>query len=282
MQMTCKVPVLNLGAVVEQTGVQGHTLRAWERRYGLPQPGRSGGGHRLYSRRDVDIIRWLSDRLDEGLSISRAVVVWKQLLAAGQDPLRPAPTTAPPVPPAGATLGALRRAWVESCLAFDEVLADQTVLEAFALLDPETVIGGVLQQGLSQIGELWYAGKASVQQEHLATELAVRRVESLIAAVPPPSRPGLIVTASPPEEFHSFSLLLVALLLRRRGWNVLHLGADVPLARLEQTRAAQRPDLVISAAQQLPTAATMLEMARRLHSQGIAMAYGGWVFNHIP
>jgi len=280
--MDYQTPLFNVRAVVEKTGVQSHTLRAWERRYGLPHPGRSEGGHRLYSKRDLDIIGWLLDRLGEGLSIGRAVELWKHLLLAGQEPTRPVSALARPASAAGDTIYELRWAWVEACLAFDEARADRAILEALALFDPETAISGVMQEGLSQIGDLWYAGGASAQQEHLATELAIRRVESLLAASPQPSRPGRILTACPPEELHSFSLLLVAFLLRRRGWNVIHLGSDVPLARLEDVIALRRPDLVVSAAQQLPTAATLLEMATYLRGQGVAMAYGGWVFNRLP
>jgi hypothetical protein len=39
----------NLKAVIRQTALKPDTLRAWERRYGLPTPERSEGGHRLYS-----------------------------------------------------------------------------------------------------------------------------------------------------------------------------------------------------------------------------------------
>jgi hypothetical protein len=56
------------------------------------------------------------DRQEEGLSIGRAVEMWKQLEAAGQDPLRPAPSPEPPVPLAGATVESLRQAWLEACL----------------------------------------------------------------------------------------------------------------------------------------------------------------------
>ena len=82
------VPTYNLKAVVKETGVQPDTLRAWERRYGLPDPGRSAGGHRLYSRRDIETVKWLASRAAEGLSISHAAELWKRMLAAGRDPLR--------------------------------------------------------------------------------------------------------------------------------------------------------------------------------------------------
>src|SRR4030042_4721348 len=58
----------NVKAVVRETGLKPDTLRAWERRYRLPRPERTAGGHRLYSQRDIDCLRWLAARQTEGLS----------------------------------------------------------------------------------------------------------------------------------------------------------------------------------------------------------------------
>src|SRR6476661_3974138 len=66
-------PIYNTRAVVRRTGVPADTFRAWERRYGVPSPQRTAGGHRLYSDRDIAIIRWLRDRTAEGINISHAV-----------------------------------------------------------------------------------------------------------------------------------------------------------------------------------------------------------------
>src|SRR5687768_5866252 len=74
-------PVFNTKAVARETGVPADTFRAWERRYGVPHPQRTDGGHRLYSDRDIAIIRWLRDRTAEGMNISQAV----QLLRSTTD-----------------------------------------------------------------------------------------------------------------------------------------------------------------------------------------------------
>ncbi len=71
------LPIFNLKAVVKETGIKPDTLRAWERRYGMPAPQRTTGGHRLYSQRDVDLLHWLLARQAEGMSISRAVEMWE-------------------------------------------------------------------------------------------------------------------------------------------------------------------------------------------------------------
>src|ERR671929_2299579 len=68
-------PIFNTKAVARETGVPADTFRAWERRYGVPRPQRTPGGHRLYSERDIAIIRWLRDRTDEGMNISHAVML---------------------------------------------------------------------------------------------------------------------------------------------------------------------------------------------------------------
>ena len=41
--------VLRIGELSKRAGVSPELLRAWERRYGLLRPTRSGGGLRLYS-----------------------------------------------------------------------------------------------------------------------------------------------------------------------------------------------------------------------------------------
>jgi CheY-like chemotaxis protein len=47
-------------------------LRAWEERYGVVVPTRSAGGHRLYSRDQVEQLRYLQNLMDSGLHAAEA------------------------------------------------------------------------------------------------------------------------------------------------------------------------------------------------------------------
>jgi DNA-binding transcriptional MerR regulator len=283
-----KTPAYNLKVVIRETGLKPDTLRAWERRYGLPNPRRSSGGHRLYSQYDIETIKWLIERQNEGLRINRAVQLWQSFEEQGQDPLQMMPSagtrqTAPGGELlSGVTLDDFRKQWIEACLAFDEVRAENLLAQAFARYPLETVCLKVLRQGLSEIGELWYTGESSVQQEHFASSLAIRRLNALLAAAPIPSRRGKILTAAPPGEDHIFSLILVTLFLRLRGWEVVYLGANVPLDKLDATIRVSRPDLVISVAHQLFTAANLFEVAMYLQAEKVPIAYGGLIFNLLP
>jgi DNA-binding transcriptional MerR regulator len=52
-----KKPLFNLSMVLQETGIKADTLRAWERRYQLPAPSRTEGGHRLFSAYDIETIK---------------------------------------------------------------------------------------------------------------------------------------------------------------------------------------------------------------------------------
>ena len=284
--MVSTTPAFNLKVVLKETGIAADTLRAWERRYGLPMPQRSAGGHRLYSQRDIETIKWLMKRQSEGLSISRAVDLWNEQLASGTDPLAglgPSTLASSMMPiqyqAPDTTLDALRAQWIESCLSFSESNAEQTLNQAFSMFPVEAVCLDLLQRGMSEIGERWYENRASVQQEHFASGLAMRRLDALLSASPVPTRNQTVLVGCPPDEWHTFTLLLLALLLRRRGWNVIYLGANVPAEQFATTVKDIKANLVVLVAQQLITAGTLQQTALTLSSQNIPVAFGGRIFN---
>jgi DNA-binding transcriptional MerR regulator len=281
-------PTLNMSAVVRATGVQPDTLRAWERRYGLPLPERSDGGHRLYSRRDVEIVKWLVDRQDEGLRISQAVELWQTLESEGRDPLHHPRYAGDEIPLADIEVAPrmaitqLKDSWIDACLAYDEIHGENILAQAFALYPPEAVCSHLLIPALAEIGQGWYRHEVSVQQEHFASELAVRRVEALLTASPSPTRSGRIVVACPPHERHRFPPLTVTFLLRRAGWETLYMGEDVPLDHLEEVFISTHPALTVLTAQTLHTAADLLDMALFLRERGRRIAFGGLIFARVP
>jgi DNA-binding transcriptional MerR regulator len=59
--------VYSIGAVVKMLGVPAQTLRSWEDRYHQIVPARSAGGQRLYSRDQVDQLRFIVGELDRGM-----------------------------------------------------------------------------------------------------------------------------------------------------------------------------------------------------------------------
>ncbi len=288
--MYSTTPTFNLKVVLKETGLAADTLRAWERRYGLPSPNRTAGGHRLYSQRDIETIKWLMKRQSEGLSISRAVDLWNEETASGMDPLAgsgqqtaltslamPIQYQAPDT-----TADTLRTRWIEACMEFNESAAENVLNQAFSMFPVEIVCLEVLQKGMSEIGERWYQNEANVQQEHFASALAMRRLDALLSASPAPTRNQTVVVGCPADEWHTLTPLLLSLLLRRRGLNVIYLGANVPSEQFTNTVQDLHASLVILVAQQLITAATLQRTALVFSSQKIPTAFGGRIFSIHP
>jgi len=280
-----KTPLYNLKVVLKETGLKADVVRAWEHRYDVPRPQRSAGGHRIYSDYDIATLKWLKNRQREGLSISRAVKLWKDTLADGKDPLgvvTPDRVFLPLSPNVAGTIEDLSRQWLEGCLSFDSIKAEQALNQAFTLYPVEKVCTAILQRGLHMIGEQWYLGSATVQQEHYASSLAVRRIETLINDTPRATRRQTILVGCPRGETHTFPALLLSLFLCREGLPVVYLGADIPMEQMDAALATIHPNLIILAAQRLVTAAHLREAADTLQERGIPLAYGGLIFNQHP
>jgi DNA-binding transcriptional MerR regulator len=285
-----KNPAYNLKAVLQETNIAADTLRAWERRYGLPMPQRTTGGHRLYSQYDIETIKWLLARQTEGLSISRAVDLWNEHNASGMDPLAgfissilSAAQTTPAIYVSPDTnLDYLRAQWIAACMKFSESNSEQVLNQAFSMFPVESVCMEVLQKGMAEIGNLWYEKKSSVQQEHFASGLAMRRLDSLLSASPAPTRNQTVIVGCPPNEWHTFTPLLLSLLLRRRGLNVIYLGANVPADYFEETVSTVRANLVILVAQTLISAAALQLTAFIFAKQRLSVSFGGRIFNTQP
>jgi len=65
-------PVYSISAVARMLGVPSATLRTWEDRYALVVPERNSGGQRLFSRAQVEQLRFVKLRVADGMSASDA------------------------------------------------------------------------------------------------------------------------------------------------------------------------------------------------------------------
>lgn len=140
-----KKPRYNLNLVLQETGIKADTLRAWERRYQLPSPERSEGGHRLFSDFDIATVKWLLSKQNEGIRISQAVDLWRQIEEEGQNPLEilipRREQTAPSITSDqnNRTLTELQSDWVAACLEFNQTKAEHVIARAFAQFPLEMV-----------------------------------------------------------------------------------------------------------------------------------------------
>ncbi len=89
--MVGSTPVYSIGTVAETLGIPASTLRTWEDRYGLVVPTRSEGGHRLYSRQDLERLRFIAGHLAEGMQPGEAHRLLADQVRAGSSLTEAAP-----------------------------------------------------------------------------------------------------------------------------------------------------------------------------------------------
>ncbi len=228
-------PKYTVGTAARLVGVRAATLRAWERRYGFPAPARSAGRYRLFSDLDLAWVQWVRDRIREGIRPAQAVRLALRRRQAGM----------PPAPGVGSSPEGLREELLTALMAFDDGRATELMKRARARLSPLKALRHVLLPVVAEIGAEWEAGRATVSQEHFASQFALRYLAQLLHG---PQHPGpAVLCACAPGEQHQLGLMYVAAEARAAGWQVIYLGADTPTLDVLHTTQRLRPRAVVVA-----------------------------------
>lgn len=288
-------PLYNIGVVTRMTGISKATLRAWERRYGFPDSERTSGGHRLYSERDIIQLRWVKNRIDQGMQTAQAIraLHHQESLAKVEGDLSRPTSEEPPVvsmPELDSSTNPLmlvyQKRLLQAFLEKDIEEADQIIGEALATTIPETLILEVLAPTMAHIGHSWEHENLSIAVEHLATNFVRNRLMQWMLTSPPPRTGKPIVMACGPGEWHEMSLLIMATLLRRRRWPIAYLGQSMPLEDLSHFINEIKPALIVLVAMTEGTAVGLRDWPKWLPDAAQTgrpmISYGGRIFVENP
>ena len=280
-------PLYNIGVVARMTSIPMATLRIWERRYNFPQSGRTAGGHRLYSEKQVMQLRWVKARTDEGMQTGQAIRALQHMEREGRLPDVPLTATVPMRQKGSeATLTALKDRLTQTLLAHDVDKADQVLGEAMALHPLDNLILDVIVPTLADIGQGWLDGQITVATEHLATNYVRHRLLMWMHTGPTPYPVRPTVLACAPDELHEGSLLILGALLRRKRWPVAYLGQSVPLPDLGNLIKDMHPPAVVLVAMTEASAQALVEWPRWLpgvlEARRPMMTFGGRIFTEQP
>ncbi len=234
-----------IGVVARRTGLSPNLLRAWERRYGAIEPGRTDTRRRLYSDLDIARLGLMRQAVSAGrrisdvarLSLAELEALIREDREAGRLTL---PGAGPGAGAAGAAgRGALSPAVLENpdlllreCLAavaeLDRDRLERLLREGVVSLGRGRLRAEVLAPLMREIGERWQDGRLRIVHEHLASVV----VRGVLADLPdhgalPPAAPRLLVT-TPSGQLHEFGALLAAAAASDHGWEVAYLGPNLP------------------------------------------------------
>lgn len=208
-----------MAAVSRETGITQHTLRAWERRFGIPEPRRLPSGHRRFTSEQVAFLRLVARLLDQGHRISDVIALPSTQLESLLAGRRTAPNSG--------------NGWVADVLQrtrdFDhEGIAGMLQREA-SRLGAREFLRRRLEPLLGEIGAAWSENRLDIRHEHFLSEILQDTLRAMRAALEIGTVAPPLLLATLPGELHSLGLHMAALTAAGLGRSVALLGVDTPV-----------------------------------------------------
>ncbi len=222
--------------VAERTGLTPATLRAWARRYGVVDPGRSDGGQRLYSDGDVERLVLLRRVTEAGRAISSVAELSTRRLEgmAAEDEAaraaRPDPSATPAVP-ASAALGLA----LQTVERLDPKGLERLLRREVVLMGGEAFLDDLVTPLLYEIGVRWRSGSLRPAHEHAAVAVIKQILGWMLERAQEDAAGRTLVVGTLAGERHELGALLAATVAAMEGWQVIFLGHDLPAEEIALT-----------------------------------------------
>jgi len=260
-----------IGTAARLAGLSTHALRVWERRYGVPTPGRSEGGARLYSEAEVERLRLFKRAVDRGHAIGQIAA----LGPAELERLAGGPSTV--AAGRAETASELLDEFVQAVSNFDAAHAERLLERARVLLSARELVLELLAPLLTRVGQVWQQGDMCAASEHVASTLVREQVTGLLRQLRAEADAELMLVSTPAAELHELGALLAAAVAKIHGYDVLYLGPNLPAGEIALAARVARADLVgisIVALEPQAAAVELLALAEAL-APGVDLLLGG-------
>jgi len=219
------------------SGVKAHTIRTWEKRYGLVKPRRTSTNVRLYSDSDLRKIMNVAVASNAGVKISHiARLSATQLADLVQNGNNAGHAIASPIDKL-----------ILATVSMDEQLFNKELKKIERSKGFEATVLEVLYPLLERIGVLWQTGEVTPAQEHFVSNLIRQKMFVAIDSLPIPAKDASkVILFLPEHEYHEIGLLFYHYLVRCVGHAGFFLGQSVPYEDLKKVVAAHQPRWIIT------------------------------------
>ncbi|MCZ8535758.1 MerR family transcriptional regulator [Paenisporosarcina quisquiliarum] len=258
----------NMKAVSTMVGILPGTLRAWERRYQMIAPVRNEAGHRLYSDNHVRKLKWLTQKVNDGFTISQAISLLEQEQKVSARPFNDQ---------AEDRVSQLQQDILHAFLQFDERTVQDLMNEAFTIYTMDKVLIDILAPLLLQIGNMWEDGKITTAHEHFSTSILRSRIGAVMHAYPHNGILPKVVAVCAPGEWHELGLLIFTLYMRRKGYEVIYLGSSIKEHDIEVVLETVKPRFLFMSCTMTNNLSSTLELTLSLEKEfsNLVVGLGG-------
>ncbi|MGN2270993.1 MerR family transcriptional regulator [Priestia megaterium] len=264
----------NIKAISNMVGIQPGTLRAWERRYQILNPVRNESGHRLYTEEDLRKLKWLTEKVSGGFTISQAVSLLETESSTVGTFEEEGEVDSPQK---------IRDELLTMLLSFEEGKAQDLINHAFSLYSVEKVVIDILGSLLVTVGDMWEKGQITSAHEHYTTQVLKTRISMIFYSLPSNGLLPKAIAVCGPNETHEVGLLVFTLFLRRKGFEVIYLGSSIEDKDVELIIKEVDPTFLFMSCTMMENAEKTLNLTNQMIKKfpHLKVGLGGYVFDGL-
>lgn len=204
------------------SGIKAHTIRIWEKRYGLLEPTRLNRNIRKYSLMDLQKLLNVSLLYNNGYKISKISKYSSEELHEEARSF---------------SVDAVHKNYYVNKLimcmyTFDSLAFEETYLELCKKNSFESIFTEVYVPLLNHLGLLWQTHAIKPVHEHFISNLITQKIILNTSMSVEPSKTEsdqTYVLFLPEGEIHEIGLLYLNLVLKQRGMKTIYLGSSLPI-----------------------------------------------------
>ncbi len=238
------------------SGIKAHTLRIWEKRYGIIDPSRTDTNIRTYSDSDLKKILNVSTLNRYGIKISHIAAMddremAEKILIITRD---------------SSDYESLIENLIISMVDLDEENFDKLLTRTIMHTGFEETILKIIYPFLDKIGLLWQTGAINPAQEHFISHLVRQKIIVAIDSVIPSSNPDPkhLLLFLPEGELHELGLLFYSYLIQKRGHKVTYLGQWVPMEDMASASTVLKVDYLLTSVMSVYSGGELLKYLNKL------------------
>jgi methanol corrinoid protein len=182
------------------------------------------------------------------------------------------------------TVDTLMQKVAEDVIAGDDELVADTVAEALKSKEPLDVINEGLIPGMREVSRMWDDGAYFLPQVVLSSDAMLAGIALCEKKMGKPmQKRGKVVTHTAEGDIHDIGQVIVNALLSAAGFEVINLGADVPVAQVVRACKIHRPIMVTGTALMTTTMTAFPRIAAQLKELDLKIPFicGGGAVSEV-
>jgi len=230
------VAVYSIKDLEKLSGIKAHTIRIWEQRYNIIEPGRTQTNIRYYTDDNLKLLLNIALLNKNGIKISK-------IAKMGDDEILEKVAAISEINfENDVQLDALTLSMIE----MDEYKFDRIISTNIQQLGFERTMIEVIYPFLDKLGLLWLTGSINPVQENFMSYLIRQKIISAINNEPIAQGKDIpkFLIYLPEGESQELSLLFMHYLLKSRKFKVVYIGNYISLTDLKDAYQIHRPEFI--------------------------------------